>query len=99
MSAHVSQAFSIVHCTDSEDLPLIYLVIMLHIALPMTSHPYSSHTSIQFSLHYTTPTYQSSPTGRQFQLFGSMVGGSVELSVMLVLDNDNFDIWQFSLFL
>jgi len=26
MSAHVSQAFSIAHCTDSEDLPSIYLI-------------------------------------------------------------------------
>jgi len=25
MSAHASQAFSIAHCTDSEDLPLIIL--------------------------------------------------------------------------
>jgi len=24
MSAHASQAFSIVHCTDSEDLPLVW---------------------------------------------------------------------------
>ena len=26
MSAHASQAFSIAHCTDSEDLPLILLM-------------------------------------------------------------------------
>jgi len=26
MSAHASQAFSIAHCTDSEDLPSIYLL-------------------------------------------------------------------------
>jgi len=26
MSAHASQAFSIVHCTDSEDLPLFFKV-------------------------------------------------------------------------
>jgi len=33
MSAHASQAFSIAHCTDSEDLPNIVFVYATHIIL------------------------------------------------------------------
>jgi len=29
MSAHASQAFSIAHCTDSEDLPLRLMMMMM----------------------------------------------------------------------
>ena len=38
MSAHASQAFSIAHCTDSEDLPFL-LVMTFSVFLFVTVHP------------------------------------------------------------